>query len=425
MLVNLYDKQSARLLAMATVANAIGPRARSTSSRARVIDIGGGWNTRSWRDSLRRLTDRGTVTALAARTQPNQRHLTDAEWEQVARRLARHAGLGQRPWLAVRTSPTTVAVLTDSTAGPPRMEDARRFIRSVTSGFGLKTDGTLTGNSDLEPRLVFSRPESERFPSPVAAPADGPDSVGGLAEAVVGREELTDKGLLAAVSMQWERMTASIDRGNRIATAANLAWNHTYSAAFEHGYDALSKAAAGQFGTLHQRLVDDPPRNPETVDCVRDLTAIARSAMCWRIETPEVPRQTMLVATRAGLERPENQTIPEAIVRAVCGEAAAIGGLRGAIAAANDIREGWKASNRSIELAIIDDKILQHIDAVFSDLHRELSEALAVREGSAGPVSTGMRSSFATPPGVQQPSSPDGERTPVAPPDLNNNRRMR
>ncbi|GAA1026168.1 hypothetical protein GCM10009557_02900 [Virgisporangium ochraceum] len=412
MLVNLYDNRSARLLAMATVANATGPRSQSTRSRARIIDVGGGWNTRSWRDSLRRLADRGTVTALAVRTRPLQRQLTDAEWQQVARRLARHAGLGQRPWLAVRTSPTTVAVLADSTAGPPKIEDARRFISSVVAGFKLKAGRTTTEISDFEPRLTFLRPspqepaaEFEQVPPVVAVrgEADAQKLAGegvSIAEAVIGREELADKGLIAAVSMQWERMAASPDRGNRIEMAASLAWNHTYSDAFEFGYRTLAKAVASRFDTLHQQLVDDPPTNPATVDRVRELVATARAAVPWRIETPEVPRHTLMTATRAGLERPQDQTIPEAIVRAVCRDAAAIGGLHGAIAATTDIRQEWKPSC-SLELGMTDDAVRRHIDDVLDNLRRQLGGALAVRDGSAGPGPAETRSSFAAPPGAQ------------------------
>jgi hypothetical protein len=435
MLVNLYDDRSARLLAMATVTNATGPRSQSAGSRARIIDVGGGWNTRSWRDSLRRLADRGTVTALAVRTRPLQRQLTDAEWEQVARRLARHAGLGQRPWLAVRTSPTTVAVLTDSTAGPPKIEDARRFIRSVVAGFKLKAGRTTTEVSDFEPRLTFLRPspveseaEFERVPPVVSVRGEADAQKlaaegGSIAEAVVGREELTDKGLIAAVSMQWERMATSPNRSNRIEMAASLAWNHTYSDAFEFGYRALAKAAAGQFDALYQRLVDGPSHEPGTVERVRELAAVARDAAPWRIETPDVPRHTLMTATRAGLERPPDQTIPAAIVRAVCREAAAVGGLHGAIAATTDIRQEWKTGSRSLELSMTDDAALQHVDAVLGDLHRQLGDALAVRHGSVGPGTVETRSSFAAPPGPSTPAMPIGQ--PPAPVPFEDPRRHR
>ncbi|GAA0903060.1 hypothetical protein GCM10009558_001500 [Virgisporangium aurantiacum] len=402
MLVNLYDNRSARLLAQAGGANATGPRSRSTSSRARVIDVGGGWNLRSWRSSVRLLADRGTVTALAVRTLPTQRHLTDAEWEQISRRLARQAGLGKRPWLAVRTSSTTVALLTDSTAGPPKIDAARDFIRTVVIDRGLRPGQT----ADPEPRVTFLQPQptdDEGHPSSavrVEVSADSPDDI---AQAVVGREELTDKGLLAAVSMNWERMAASPDRGNRITMAASLAWNHTYTDAFERGYEIVSKGSSEHFAQLQVRVADAPNRDEATASAVRELFLIARGAMPIRIETPEVPRNTMMVATRAGLERPADQTIPEAIVRAVCREAAAIGGRHGALAATADIQHAWQAHRRSLDASVVDSAVLQRIDSVFTELHQKLSDSLAAREEGAGPGAVEVRSSFAAPPGTATP----------------------
>lgn len=421
MLVNLYDNRSARLLAQAAVANATGPRSRS-SSRARVIDVGGGWNLRSWRSSLRLLADRGTVTALAVRTLPSQRHLTDAEWEQIARRLARQAGLGKRPWLAVRTSPTTVAVISDSTGGPPKIDAARNFIHTVVIDQGLRAGQASTAVP--EPRVTFHQPEPTHDdarqssagrgePAAVSMPREPVETIDDIAEGAVGREDLTDKGLLAAVSMNWERMAASPDRGNRITMAASLAWNHTYSDAFERGYEIVSKGASERFAELQLRLADGPNRDEATAGAVRELFLIARGAMPIRIETPEVPRNTMMIATRAGLERPADRTIPEAIVGAVCREAAVIGSRHGALAATGDIQQAWQVHRRSLDPMVVDGEVLQRIDSVFTELKRKLTDTLASREGGTGPGASETRSSFAAPPGNGSPPAMVEDAPPI------------
>lgn len=183
--------------------------------------------------------------------------------------------------------------------------------------------------------------------------------------------------------------------------AASLAWNHTYSDAFERGYEIVSKGASEQFAKLQLRVADGPNRDEATAGAVRELFLIARGAMPSRIETPEVPRNTMMIATRAGLERSADQTIPEAIVRAVQQEAAAIGAGRGALAATADIRQAWQVHRRSLDPSVIDSAVVERIDTVFTDLDRKLSDSVALREAGAAKAPGETRSSFAAPPGNQ------------------------
>jgi hypothetical protein len=210
-------------------------------------------------------------------------------------------------------------------------------------------------------------------------------------------------------------MAASPDRGNRITMAASLAWNHTYSDAFERGYGIVSKGASEQFAALQLRIADGPNRDEATAGAVRELFLIARGAMPIRIETPEVPRNTMMIATRAGLERSADQTIPEAIVRAVQQEAAAIGARRGALAATADIRRAWQVHRRSLDPGVIDSAVLDRIDTVFTELDRTLSDSVALREDGTDKAPAETRSSFAAPPGSRPPPAMVENAAPVFP----------
>ncbi|MGI5213873.1 hypothetical protein [Plantactinospora sp. CA-290183] len=136
MLVTAYDSQSSRPLATSITVGAAGrtgPRAHLIDTR--VVDVGGGWHPGTWREDLRRLADRARVTALALRTQPNERQLSDYDWSQIMRGMTNYLGLADRPWVAVRTNPTTLTLLSDAANGPLNTDAARAYARTsaVTS----------------------------------------------------------------------------------------------------------------------------------------------------------------------------------------------------------------------------------------------------------------------------------------------------
>jgi len=132
MIVAQYERNAARTLAAAIVAGAASPLTRGASAaNARVIDVGGGWHLGTWREHLRRLTDRGNVTALTLRTGPRELRLSDADWARVTSGLAARLGFTQRPWAAVRTGANTVAVLTDGSS-PVIRADALAYVRQAT-----------------------------------------------------------------------------------------------------------------------------------------------------------------------------------------------------------------------------------------------------------------------------------------------------
>ena len=132
MIVAQYNRNTARTLAAAIVAGAASPLNRGAgAAETRVIDVGGGWHMSTWREQLRRLTDRSNVTVLTLRTGPQEQRLSDADWAQVTGGLATRLGLNQRPWAAVRTGATTIAVLTDASS-PVSRAAALDFIRQAT-----------------------------------------------------------------------------------------------------------------------------------------------------------------------------------------------------------------------------------------------------------------------------------------------------
>lgn len=136
MLVSGYDSQSSRQLATSITVGATGrtgPRAHLAGTR--VVDVGGGWHPGTWREDLRRLADRARVTALALRTEPHERQMSDYDWSQIVRGMADGLGLADRPWVAVRTTPTTLTLLADAANGPLRADTARAYARTsaVTS----------------------------------------------------------------------------------------------------------------------------------------------------------------------------------------------------------------------------------------------------------------------------------------------------
>src|SRR5512139_1597449 len=109
MILARYDRNIARTLAAAIAVGAASPVTHGAGTAdTRVIGVGGGWDLSTWRQQLRRLTDQGDVTALALRTGPDEKQLSDADWARVTGGLATRIGLTQRPWAAVRTSATTV-----------------------------------------------------------------------------------------------------------------------------------------------------------------------------------------------------------------------------------------------------------------------------------------------------------------------------
>jgi hypothetical protein len=185
MLVNSYDPQSSRKLAASIVAGAGSPLRSGSPADARVVNVGGGWHLSTWREDLRRLTNRGAVTALAMRTLSNERQLSDQDWARVTRGMADQGGLADRPWAAVRTSATTVALLTDASHGPLRVDAARTFARAVTTRYRLgaqaaprgAADGSIAATNAGAVLVTQSPPPSSvaqlSFAEPAAAPATG------------------------------------------------------------------------------------------------------------------------------------------------------------------------------------------------------------------------------------------------------------
>lgn len=149
MLVSIYDTRSSRRLAASIVAGAASPlHPGERPGDTRVIETGGGWHLSTWRESIRRLADRGRVTALAMRTTPTERQLPDAAWAQVARSVAGWVGVADRPWAAVRIGPTTVALLTDAASGPLSMDAARELARTLTTRYRLQAAAQLPNVPD-------------------------------------------------------------------------------------------------------------------------------------------------------------------------------------------------------------------------------------------------------------------------------------
>ncbi|NIL40680.1 hypothetical protein HCB17_05460 [Salinispora arenicola] len=157
MLVSAYDSQSSRQIAGSITVRAVGRAAhRSHLADTRVIDVGGGWHAGTWRADLRRLADRTRVTALALRTQPGERQLSDHDWSEIVRGIADRIGLADRPWVAVRTNPTTLTLLTDATNGPLHTEAARAYAR---------TPAVTSRTTPTHPRPASATPTAAADPS--------------------------------------------------------------------------------------------------------------------------------------------------------------------------------------------------------------------------------------------------------------------
>ena len=114
MLIVTYPKEAARELAAAVVTRAgvhpgrVGPR-----DRVHILQIGGGWRTTTWREDLRAYVDRGTVSAIGARTVPGEPPLTVHQWAEFAGDVAARAGRSQWRWIAVLTTPNTMLLLAE------------------------------------------------------------------------------------------------------------------------------------------------------------------------------------------------------------------------------------------------------------------------------------------------------------------------
>jgi hypothetical protein len=192
-LVNTYDARSSRRLAASIVAGAGSPLGSGgPPAGARVIEAGGGWHLSTWRENLRRLVDRSAVTALALRTSPRERQLPDTDWAQITRTMANEIGLAERPWAAVRTNPTTVALLTGSANGPLPIEAARELARSLTTSYRLRAaaqlapdrpvdDGTEQGLVDDQVDQATPSPRGLAQLSFAAPPSAASDSAAGAA----------------------------------------------------------------------------------------------------------------------------------------------------------------------------------------------------------------------------------------------------
>ena len=167
MLVNTYDARSSRRLAASIVAGAGSPLgAGGPPAGARVIEAGGGWHRSTWRENLRRLVDRGAVTALALRTSPVERQLPDTDWAQITRAIANEIGLAERPWAAIRTNSTTVALLTGSANGPLPVEAARELARSLTIRYRLRAAAQLAPHGPANGSAESGHVDDQATPSP-------------------------------------------------------------------------------------------------------------------------------------------------------------------------------------------------------------------------------------------------------------------
>jgi hypothetical protein len=167
MLVNTYGADWSRRLAASVVAGAGSPlRSSGPPAGARVIEAGGGWHLSTWRENLRRLANRSAVTALALRTSPVERQLPDADWVQITRTMANEIGLADRPWAAVRTNSTTVALLTGSSNGPLPMDAARELARALTVRYRLRAAARLPRDSPADASAEKGLADDEATPSP-------------------------------------------------------------------------------------------------------------------------------------------------------------------------------------------------------------------------------------------------------------------
>jgi hypothetical protein len=141
MRVTQYNASSSGQIAAAVVTTARSPHSpRGASSNPQdyastpgIIDVGGGWLRNTWRDGLRRLAGRGAVTVIGLRAQPTDRSLSDADWRRITRGFVARAGVEGQPWAAARTSPTTVAVLTETSGRPLNLDRARAYAASAAS----------------------------------------------------------------------------------------------------------------------------------------------------------------------------------------------------------------------------------------------------------------------------------------------------
>lgn len=176
MKVSLYNAISSRQLAVAVVTTAptrSGPAA--SSSDARIVDMGGGWQQGTWRSALRRLASRNAVTAVGLRAEPRDRQLTAAEWRRIVRFAADRAGLASRPWVAVRTATATIALFSETTGRAPNLDAVRAFVRTVatrqaTRPTGNRVDGLV--------KLSFATaPDSRSAEHGSAAQAGAPTTI--------------------------------------------------------------------------------------------------------------------------------------------------------------------------------------------------------------------------------------------------------
>lgn len=206
--------------------------------------------------------------------------------------------------------------------------------------------------------------------------------------------ELAEAATHAAsqASARWVAAASTPRRGGRVVMAACLAWNAAYPIAYKHGYRTLVDGAIEAFTELQQRSRGDPTTAPHDALC--ELVGIAQRVCPVTDAQSPIPREVLELATMAALDRPEDQTAPEAIAKAVHQEAVRCGTLQGVLAGAADITINWRAR---VDPALLAGRSLlaECVNATLGQLNRHVVTTLLLGTGRGAPQLA--RSNFAVP----------------------------
>jgi hypothetical protein len=190
MMITTFPPEASRDLARAIVTGALSQTAAPTARRARVLDLGG-WHDRTWRHELSELVRQHQVTAVGLRTEAHERILPDGEWTTIVDQVTTLAGLADKDWVAVRTNPRTVTLLTSDADGPLPLHQVREFgkrasVRALVAGRARRVD-TAQATARTHPpaaaparglaQLSFTAPPAPAGPDPQPATPTSQESV--------------------------------------------------------------------------------------------------------------------------------------------------------------------------------------------------------------------------------------------------------
>ena len=184
MLATQYDAANSRLLAT-TVLTAAGGKVRAAGRAvpSPVLEVGGGWERRTWRGQVQQLVRNRRAAVVTLRALPAMRVLKDSEWSQVVADLASRGGLDDRPWVAVRMGPRAVTLVTDSAAGRLPTEPLRDATHAAMVRYGVRVrpaaspaSGTASGSPQPDnPEQAKDSPRGIAAASFAAAPTASDD----------------------------------------------------------------------------------------------------------------------------------------------------------------------------------------------------------------------------------------------------------